>query len=68
MGYLPCLGSIDGAYIRACAAIDTFIRINFILGVAFGDCLHGTFWRARAAADAIVVDMICHTVTSNVVL
>ncbi len=52
--------SIYGTYASARTAIQTQIRIDHVLAVFFGNGFYRTFRSARAAADAIVRDFICH--------
>lgn len=49
-----------GAHARASAAADALFRIDFILAVAFGNRLHRAFGLARAARDALIVNLIRH--------
>ena len=52
--------SIYGTYACARTAVKTQIGIDHVLAVFFGNGFYRTFRSARAAADAIVRDFICH--------
>ena len=53
-------GSANGAIFRASTAGNARIRIDYILAIAFADCLNGAAFSARAASDALITDYICH--------
>ena len=53
-------GSADGAGIRASAAIDALLGIDFVLAVAFGNRFNGAAGSAGAAGDAGIGDRISH--------
>ena len=52
--------SSDRARIRACAALDTYFRIDLILAFAFADCGNGALGSTGAAADAFVRNFVSH--------
>ncbi len=47
-------------YAGAGAALDSEIRIDLIFSVAFFNSVNRTFRLAGAAADAVIIDTICH--------
>lgn len=57
---LSLRGSIYGAYISACAALNAGVCIDNILAVALRDGGNGALALAGAAGDAFVVYCICH--------
>ena len=53
-------GSTDGTCACAKAALDASVGIDFVFAVTLGNAANGTFARASAAADAIIIDDISH--------
>ena len=58
---LLSLGSLNGTYACASAAIDAVVCIDNILAVALCDAAYGTFVCASTACDAIIGNLICHS-------
>ena len=63
------LGSINGTYACACAAVEAEICVDYVFAVvANSDCAYGTFSLAGAATDANVInDRICHNINTSVI-
>ena len=51
---LFALGSAYGANACACAAIQTFVSVDYILAVLLGDSANGAFACTCAATDAFI--------------
>lgn len=58
--YLLRLWCIYRTNVSASAAIDASSFVNNIYAVTCSNSVNGTFWFAGAAADAILIDYICH--------
>jgi hypothetical protein len=58
------LGGARGADVGAGAAVYAGGGVHNELAVALGDSVAGAFAFAGSAADAIIVDKICHNKTS----
>jgi hypothetical protein len=56
---------IDGAHIRASAAIDAYIRVDPVLFARVRDCIGGTLRGARATGNAFIRNFISHFVPPN---
>ena len=41
-------------------AVDASVSINYVLGIALGNSVHGTSGSAGTAADAGIVNNTCH--------
>jgi hypothetical protein len=54
------LGSANGAFALACAALDAQIGIDHILAVNLGDSLNGACVNASAASYACVGNLVGH--------
>lgn len=68
---LPCLsgselffrlGSVNGTYARASTAFKTFVSVDNVLAVLFGNAVNRTFSSTCTAADAVVSNLVCHCV------
>jgi hypothetical protein len=54
MNFLFSLRSVHRANACASAAVKTFVSVDDVLAVLFGNSIHRTFGSASAATDAIV--------------
>ena len=54
-------GCRNGANVSAGAAAYTFVSVDNVLAVTFGDATNRTCVSASAASDAIVRDLECHS-------
>ena len=54
------LRSINRANTCTSAAIETFVSVDNVLAVLFGNSFYGTFGSAGTAADAVVGNFVCH--------
>jgi len=61
---LLLFGSAYRANVSASAAGNTDIRIDLILGIAFGDCFDRAAGCAGTTGNASIGDMVCHLSTS----
>ena len=48
------------ADVRAVAAVDALIGVDYVNAGAFADRFHGALGSASAAADALFGNLICH--------
>lgn len=54
------LRSFYRASISASSAVNAFVSVDNILTVYFGDTFCGASVCASAAADAFIIDLVCH--------
>ena len=54
------LRSVNRTYACTSAAFKTFVSVDNVLAVLFGNSFYRTFGSASAAADAIVRNFVCH--------
>ena len=61
-------GSAYGAVICTCAAIETFVSVDYVLAVSFCDAFNGATFNTSTAADAFVSDLVSHDMYLHVKL
>ncbi len=54
------LRSFNRTYAGTSAAVETFVRIDNVLTVFFGNSSYRAFGSACTAADAVVGNFVCH--------
>ena len=64
---LVLLRRVDRTYIRAGAAFDAGIGVDYILAIAGGDAGYRTLALASAAADAFVGNLISHFKSTSII-
>ncbi len=60
------LGSVNGTYTRAGTAFETFVGIDNVLTVLFGNTFYRTFSSAGTAADAVITNFVSHSENTSV--
>lgn len=57
---------LNGSTNRTCrctsAAIETFVCVDYIFAITFGNSRYGALSCTCAATDAIIIDDICHLI------
>ena len=52
----------DRAGVRACAAFDAGVGVDYILAVSLADSAHGALGGTGAAADAFIGNLVSHDI------